>query len=167
MLTVALSFLALHALIWLTFHFDILKHFARLLDQAKHFNVQTRRSYDVWVKANLVEFFITGGIAASMLTAVYLLHSLTSGEVRWWQRIGRQPVLFLTLVFLLNLLVVDLLGVNRGEVSRLWIFFTPFPVIAAAQLCGRWLGTGVFRVAFGLMLVQCAVHVTTVGFINP
>lgn len=166
-LIVALAFLAVHVLILALFHFDILKHFARLLAQAKHFNVETDRAYKVWLTANLAEFFLTCGVAASLLMFISVLDSLLPGEGRWWQRLVRSPVVFLSFAFLLNLLVVDLLGVNRGEVARLWIFFTPFVVIAAAQLCVQRLGLGIFRITFGLMLVQCALQLSTVGFVNP
>lgn len=162
----ALAFLAMHGVLKLTLHYDIFQNFLRLLEDARHFNVVTRRRYEIWLWANLVEFFLTAGIITSLLMFVFVLDALWSKHERWWPTLN-QPVLFLTLVFLLNLLVVDLLGVNRGEITRLWLFLTPFPIIAVAHLCREKLGTSAFRLVFALLLVQGFLHVTTVGFINP
>jgi hypothetical protein len=161
------AFFVLHGLMWLVFRYDVFQNFHRLLEDARDFNLRANRPADIWIRRNLVEFFVTSGIATSMLFVVFLVDGIASQPKANFSTLVKQPVLFLALAFLVNLLVVDLLGINRGETTRLWIFLTPFPALVTAWLCTSRLGMGAYRAVLGLLFVQAALQVTTVGFINP
>ena len=65
------------------------------------------------------------------------------------------------------LLAIDLIGINRGEVIRLWIFLACFFQIPAAYVCARLQS----RAALGLVLVTTillgAIGTAMAGFIVP
>ena len=61
----------------------------------------------------------------------------------------------------LCLCVVDLLGVNRGEVTRLWIFLAVFiQLVCAESIITRW-GEATASLTLAAVCVQTIVTVTT------
>ena len=81
-----------------------------------------------------------------------------------------QPITALCLGLLAVLIAVDLIGVNRGEVIRLWIFLACFFQIPAAYVCTMLGGLG-GRAALALVLattaLQTAVGVAMIHFVMP
>ena len=78
-----------------------------------------------------------------------------------------RPRDLLCLALIATLLSTLLIGVNRGEVIRLWILLACFFQIPAAFVCA-WLGS---RLALAVVLattyLQSAIGISTVGFIVP
>ena len=90
------------------------------------------RSYWLWLPGNLYELFIFTGVPAMFLS------------LRWPERLDGYRPLFAA--FWLSLLLMLLSGAIRGEVGRIWLFMTPFPLLLAAYV---WAGQR--RVALCLM----------------
>jgi hypothetical protein len=86
----------------------------------------TARSYNVWVVWNVVDFAIFLGVPVALLFAARLPMLL--------KRAGhRRPTSWapLALAVLVTFALLDLSGIVRGEVSRLWAYFGPVMVLLA------------------------------------
>ena len=91
------------------------------------------RPWLLWLGLNWVEFGIGLGPALAVVALV--------GLITTWRRTGWAGLPPLARLFAAALAVqvaVDLTGAVRGEVSRIWIWFMPFWILAAA----RWLQDG-------------------------
>jgi len=86
------------------------------------------RSYHIWVWMNLVEFGIFLGLPATL--AVVWAVPQVIGHLR--AQGGLQLPACLTAGALVVLALLDLSGIVRGETSRIWLFFAPYLVPAAA-----------------------------------
>lgn len=81
-------------------------------------------SYRYWIFNNLYDFFFFLGIPVTLLSMLQMF----SGKNSDFRRTGQ---IFAVSVFLFVLLL-SLLGINRGEVARLWMFLMPLFIIAAS-----------------------------------
>lgn len=64
-------------------------------------------------------------------------------------------------------LVTDLIGLNRGEVIRLWIFLACFFQIPAAYVCARLNRRAAMVLVVGTTVLQVALGTSMIGFIIP
>jgi hypothetical protein len=148
--------------------FDAVRTFRRIGTHAVEFNQSTGRPYWVWVRANLWEFVFGVGLCQATSFCV-LLWSALRGAGPWRERLTR-PITALCLGLLAVLMAVDVIGVNRGEVIRLWIFLACFFQIPAAYVCTMLGGLG-GRAALLLVLattaLQTAVGVAMIHFVMP
>jgi hypothetical protein len=65
------------------------------------------------------------------------------------------------------LIVIDGIGVNRGEVIRLWIFLGSLFQIPSAYVCARLNSRSAAVVLIATTLLQDALGSSMVGFIVP
>jgi hypothetical protein len=122
------------------------------------------RDYWTWLGYHLYDFFLFLGLPLSGLFLLAL-----PGAVR---RPGTRRGLW-TLTWGVSLLILVLSGVARGEVARVWLFLTPFPVIAAAGALAdgapsqrRWLGVAAL-LAVQLLVFNAFLRVVTTGVTDP
>jgi len=163
------AFLVTHILMKTVFSFDVFQSFFIVLQDSIAFNARVNRGYRVWILENLKEFLFAAGIPVS---AVFLCQSVAAlfpfiRDRQRWKRIP--PNHLLTLSTLLTILVVALIGINRGEVTRLWIYLAVFLQIPAAVFLARSLGSAkkpVYLLWFALLLLvqsitalQCVLFV--------
>ena len=157
-LLAVMTFAASYAIVRMLFGFDVAMALRDVGAHASEFNRDSGRPYGLWVRQNLLDFAFGIGISQAVLTIV----ALGDGLVRW-----RSPIVLLTASLIAVLLVTDLLGVNRGEIVRLWIFLACFFQIPAAYVCARLDS----RVAIGLLLAVTLLHdalgTAMIGFIVP
>ena len=161
-----LSFVATYVAINGWFGFDLFRAFAAVARDAAEFNMKSGRPYAVWVWQNLFDIAFGVGWCQTVLFAA----ALADGVVRWsssWKLTEAPPIVLICVSVLAMVGVADAIGVNRGEVTRLWIFLACLAQIPAAYVCRR-LGS-VF--AFGLLimatLVQVALGTAMIGFVAP
>jgi len=96
------------------------------------FNLARKRSYGAWVVVTPFEFALSLGVGLALVCLVGWVREVAAA-VRAGALRARNAVLLAT-VGVLGLLVV--LGMNRGETARLWLFVTPLLVVGAADaLC--------------------------------
>jgi hypothetical protein len=148
-----LAFVATHAGMIGWFDFDLLRAFGAAAHEAAEFNVNSGRPYAVWVRENIFDFAFGAGWCQTVLFAA----ALADGVARWpsRRRLTDAPAIVLISVSVLAMVgVADTIGVNRGEVIRLWIFLACLAQIPAAYVCRR-LGT---PVAFSLVILATLVH---------
>jgi hypothetical protein len=147
--------------------FDLLRAFTIVGSYAAAFNEQELRPYDVWIKANLVEFVFGTGAAQIVLfiaaaAAAWRIH-------RTARQVPSSPIGVVVLSLAAVLAVLDLIGINRGEVIRLWIFLACLMQIPAAWFCaqaGNWRLAAMSAVV-SLSLLSAAVGTAVIGFVRP
>ena len=61
----------------------------------------------------------------------------------------------------------DAVGINRGEVVRLWIFLACFWQIPAAYVCGRLNSRTAFTLVLIMTLLQDVLGSSMLAFIEP
>ena len=145
--------------------FDLLDAFRRVAATAAAFNATEGRPYGVWVRQNVIDFFIGAGICQAVLLWVAFARGLSSGRsTRSWID---QPVVLVCTSLIVMFLALDLAGLNRGEVVRLWIFLACLFQIPAAWVCARLDTRAAIALVFATTIVQGALGTATIGFVVP
>lgn len=173
----ALSFLITISLVTILlgsfYDFWIFSKFWHLLFDAMDFNVGAERGYWIWFWHNLKDFILGAGIASIVCSFAIIYSLLTellrteSGTISKATRISvlTRPEYVITISAVLSVLILNLMGINRGEVIRLWIFLMIFFQMSAAFYCirkGRWL-TVYLLVLSDLLSIFPGLHM--IGFI--
>jgi methylthioxylose transferase len=162
---IVLAFAATYAALRAGFGFDLVKEFRAVGADAMAFNTDSGRPYGFWVKQNLRDFLIGVGACQAVLVAGALADGL-SGARSWSERLTR-PAPLLCASLLAILLAIDLIGINRGEVIRLWIFLACFFQIPAAYVCARLQSRAAFALVLGTTILLAAIGAAMAGFIIP
>ena len=98
----------------------------------------TQRTYNVWVAWNVVDFAIFLSLPVTILLLARLPALLATSYAAVCKRSGIAWAP-LTVAALLTFVVLDLAGIVRGEVSRLWSYFGPlFILLALSPVKGIW-----------------------------
>jgi hypothetical protein len=162
---VSLTFIATAEIVGWTTGFRLLFAFRQIQAHALAFNAIEERSYAVWIVANLGELVFATGLAQAVLVLVAPLAEprRREGWTEWWSR----PITLTTLGLLAVLVVTDLAGVNRGEVTRLWIFLACFFQIPAAYVCARVPGNGAIAAIIVVTVLHTALATAMVRFVVP
>jgi hypothetical protein len=154
----ALGFLAMHLAMRFAFDFDLFDALRNVTAHAVQFNATEGRPYSYWLLGNLREFVFGTGISQAALFFVCLIEA--------FRRAGSKttPIATVTTSLALILVITNLLGVNRGEVVRLWIFLACFFQIPAAYVCSR-LGTPALIIVLAVTLLHTAIAMSMIGFV--
>ncbi len=124
---------------------------------ATHYALVTvHREYGVWLWMNLVDFALWLGPAPALLGV--------AGSLALWHRAPRargwRDLAGLAGIFWLVLAFLDLSGVTRGEIGRLWAFLMPFPLLFALALpwraWHRWTLLGLLALWNGVLAYSLA-----------
>lgn len=162
---VVLGFAATYAAVFFTFGFDLFHTFRQVGADAVAFNAKAGRPYDVWVRENVREFLFGMGVCQAILFVAALVDGFWRSDISEY-RLSR-PIVVLSLSLLAVLAVIDFIGINRGEVTRLWIFLACFFQIPAAYVCARLDSRPALAVVLATTLLQCALGTAMIGFILP
>lgn len=159
------TFVATAEVVRLMSGFDLVGAFRGISAHAAEFNATEGRRYSTWVWVNLWEFVFAAGPCQVVLFAAALAAGLIGS------RTARQrftdPVTVLCISSLAVLLVTDLIGVNRGEIVRLWIFLAGFFQIPAAYVCAKLQHPAAISIVVAASILQAAVATSMIGFIVP
>jgi hypothetical protein len=160
------GFAATHLGMMWWFGFDLISALRQVWIDANAFNVDARRPYGIWLRQNIVDFFFGAGLAQALLFVAALtdgLAELKSG------RPGRDAmtILIVCSAAAATVAVTNLIGINRGEVLRLWIFLACVWQIPAAYVCARLQSALAFAVLLITTLLQVTVGVSMIGFVVP
>ena len=145
--------------------FDVVRAFRAIGTHAVEFNEGTGRPYGVWVRANLWEFAFGIGFCQATSFGVALWSGL-QGTGSWCERVTR-PITAVCLGLLAVLVSVDLIGVNRGEVIRLWIFLACFFQIPTAYACATLDDRAAIVLVVAATALQAALGVAMIHFVVP
>jgi hypothetical protein len=150
---VVAGWLVTHAIVAGAFGFNLVSAYRFAIDNATTFNLEQQRPYWFWVGHNLKDFAIAIGIAQTLVVAF--------GVRRWL--LGPTAVIGAAIVA--GVLIVDALGVNRGEVQRLWIFQGVLCQILAARSCGH--DRRITGAVIGLSAAQTALCMRSIAWVVP
>lgn len=156
--------LAAHFLMKLGFGFDAASALRAMYADAVEFNLRKERDYSYWVVHNLAEFFIALGVTCSMVLALAWFQ--LASEHRSVRTLLGTPGANLALAVLATVLIIDLMGLNRGEVTRLWIFIAAATQVAVAGQCLERLGPAAARMLVVTTAMQSLVSTAMVGFLR-
>jgi hypothetical protein len=129
-----------------------------MVSDAHSFNA-TNRPYDVWAVANLIEFAISLGAAS----AVVLLGAFADRE---WRTL-RSPIPLFAATLAATVVIVDLLGLNRGEVTRLWIFLAAFAAIPIGARLATSRSMLPLTIVVAMLAIQASVATGMIAFVIP
>ena len=167
MLVLALvSFGVTYIAVFGLFGLDISRAFTFILSDQARSHIDLGRAYNVWVIENLRNFFFNAGVTQSLAFFIFLAGSLRLMKERGAAFFrGAAPVVAVS--FAAVLLVLDISGVVRGEVTRVWIFLMVFIQMIAAYFCAREATRVTFYIMITAMIFQAAVTMSMVGFAMP
>jgi hypothetical protein len=161
----AMTFVTTYAAIRAWTGFDLISALRQIGAHAVAFNAEAARPYSIWVRENLREFLFGVGICQAVVFWAALGEGLWRPE-SWGSRLTL-PITVLCLGLAGVLLATDLIGVNRGEVVRLWIFLACFFQIPAAYVCARLDNRAAFVLVLATTVLQDALGTSMLGFIVP
>lgn len=146
-LTFGFTVVIFYAVLMSVFDFNIVRVLKAILVEQQAINVKLARTYSKWVFYNLYDFFTFFGIPISFL----FLKRIISNFSRLKEAgIGQVDMLLIPL--LVTLVVLDISGVIRGEVARVWMLLMPFSVLVSAPEIDKIL-TGQFFPASNHFLI--------------
>lgn len=111
---------------------------------ATHEAITGYRSYGLWLFANLLDFWLFMGIPALIALIFTLRDMIVRPKDPESGLLAYAPLW----AFIFVLLGLDLAGISRGEVARLWMPFVPAAWLAVLPVLSRW-----SRTRLSLMLV--------------
>lgn len=130
--------------------------FARTLDAHAYLVIALPRPYFVYLFYNFYEFFLGSGIVVIPLLVTYIRRALgKTGDDAFFSYVG-----FLAIV------IVDLTGLFRSEITRLWLFLQPLVVIPAGLELAR-LSTAQRFAVFLMLWLNLVVIKANMSFIIP
>ena len=135
-----------------------------LAADAVKFNEATGRPDEIWVYQSLLDFVVAVGACQAVLFVGALVDGFARGK--GGTRLA-EPIVAFTLGLVGVVLALDWLGVNRGEVVRLWIFLACLCQIPAAYVCARLESPIAIALIFTVTLLYNALGTAMVGFILP
>jgi len=159
------TFAATYVLFLAVFRFDLLATFRHSQAEAAIFNASTHRPYGIWVQANIVEFAFAIGVCQALIFCCVFVDAVRSAARSI--RALSIPIVALSLGLGGVLLAIDLSGVNRGEVTRLWIFLACFFQIPAAYICARLQSRTAVMLILGPTLLQDVLATSMIAFVLP
>ena len=161
----ALAFTATYLAMRLSFDFDLFVALRKITEHAVAFNQTEGRPYGYWIGANLREFVFGAGMCQAVLFVVVLIYSLRNALID--ADYLASPISVLTISLAIILAATDLIGVNRGEVVRLWIFLACFCQIPAAYVCARLERRAAITLVVSTTILHAAVATAIIGFALP
>jgi hypothetical protein len=156
------TFTATYAVVWLAFGFDLASAVRDISSHASVFNREIGRPYWLWLPQNLLDFVLGVGVCQTVLVMPAIADGLINDGERW-----HSSIVVLTASVTAVPLLTNLMGVNRGEVIRLWVFLACFLQIPAAYVCARLDSRIAFGLVLGTTLLHDALGTAMVGFILP
>ncbi len=131
-------------------------HLFDLLPVSMRFHLGLDRPYWFWVGMHFWDWVLWTGAGWAVLWL--------AGIAAWWRQRAAQPRPALGLALLLTLLALVFSGTARGETGRVWLFFSPFLLLAALEAWGR-LAPGARHAGLGLA-AQGALLVALLGCLD-
>jgi hypothetical protein len=162
------TLISIHIIIMFTFHYDVINNFIIIYKDAVNFNTRADRPYWVWIIHNLKDFFINSGVVGSsvfiLFSAALLKKIINTSNKLKLKNFITAPGTIICLAFAANLVVLNFIGINRGETIRLWIFMAAFMQICIAHACLRKIDNIGIRIIAVSYIVQTLATIGMVGF---
>ncbi len=167
-LTPAIAFTLIHLLMAAFFSFDLISTLGYVLKDAVAFNSSAERGYFISLRENMIGFFYAAGLPTMMIVLFTAFHLVDQ-----WKNLPRNWIQWPLAKVYLSSLVVDfiillLLGINRGEITRLWIYMAVFfQIPAAVFLAKESRGNLPAYIVIVTLAVQSMIMIQRITFILP
>jgi hypothetical protein len=120
----------LHLVLWLASGYNPIASFRHALSTQARFASDMKRPYAIFAMLDPYDFFLGAGIIALPILVLHLQRLLKRFD-------AKRTDTALTLLGLGTILTVDLSGLLRGEVARVWLFLQPLVVVPVAGELSR------------------------------
>jgi hypothetical protein len=149
-------------IVWLVFGLISGQTLFDLLAASMSFHLSLDRPYLFWLFMHPWDWLLWSGIAFGVMTIAQVAKSLRNADRLTF------PTMSVSLMLTILILVVS--GIARGETGRVWLFFAPFLLIAAAEYRSsdaqsaaemRWLWLGVPQGLLVVALVSSIASMST------
>lgn len=157
------GFLAAYAVLLVGLQFDLVTTFVSLASDASAFNTLAGRPYSIWVRQNIVDFLFGLGVCNAVLATATMAFAANRSRVDRW----RDPIVVFSVACGAILIATDVIGINRGEVVRLWIFLACFFQVLAAHACVRLRSRTAVMLVVCTMLLQSVLGTGMLNFAQP
>jgi hypothetical protein len=162
---VLLAFIATSEAVHAASGFDLPQALRLTAAHAAAFNESAGRPYRFWALENPAEFLFGCGVCQAVVFGGAMIDGL-GGDAPLRERLTR-PIAALCVGLVAVLLAVDAIGINRGEVIRLWIFLGSFFQIPAAYACARLPGRAAMAIVVACSTLQTTLGAAMIGFVVP
>lgn len=174
----SLSFFLIHVIVLLGFGYDIINSLLGVVRFATAFYTmaESERGYSVWIVPNLKDFFVNVGFTQGILFLALVAVAFAKTVDIWSSSVNRTkdllrfilaPGPLMAVSLTIALLVLDISGVNRGEVARLWMFLMVYVQMIASYSCVTHLGKVTFYLVLAATILQTTITISMVGFVIP
>jgi hypothetical protein len=162
-----IGFLSVYILFAILFSFHLFKDLTFVLNDAVNFDINNQRSYWIWLGENTKEFIYGIGVPIAVIT-IYM----TAQIFTQWKASRDIASLSIENVFVISIIltffVLDLAGINRGEITRLWIFMAVLFQVPTAIFMAKHFSSAIpFFLVACTLVVQSLLTLHLVGFIIP
>jgi hypothetical protein len=163
-----LAFFAVYLLFWVFLSFNLFQTFQFILKDAVNFNAVDQRGYWIWLKENLKEFFYAGGLPVMMIFIYMTIQMITQGGSLGTRKSDWSIEKIYIFCLFATVSIVEFLGINRGEITRLWIYLAVFFQVPAAFFIAKKPGrNALFYFVASTLVVQTVITLQRVAFIMP
>jgi len=160
------SFIALYLLFLIVFSFDLNQAFQYILKDAVEFNLERDRNYLIWFGENIKEFFYVAGLPVMMIFIYFTFSILSQGRAMKKNLLHWSAIDLFVLSLLLTFGTVLLLGINRGEVTRLWIYLAVFFQIPASFFMAKIIkSNALFYILAATLMAQSFITLMKINFL--
>ena len=163
----SLAFLITYFFLYILYGFDIIRVFLYVVKEQQKFMSVYERGYSIWLIENCKEFFLGAGIPV-VIIFIYMVAHIAVQTKSVTQIIQWPLENILIISILVTYAVLLMLGINRGEITRLWIYLAVlFQIPAAIFMAKIERGTLLFLLVASLMAIQAMISLHRVGFVIP
>jgi hypothetical protein len=162
---VLLAFIAMSEAVSAVYGFELLRALRQTAANAIAFSVTAGRPYAFWILENPAEFLFGVGVCQSVVFAGACMYGF-EGNAPLAERLTR-PIAAVCVGLVAVLIAVDLIGINRGEVIRLWIFLGSFFQIPAAYACARLSTRWPIAIVLTCSVLLATLGTAMIGFVVP
>ena len=152
--------------VWLVYYLRYGVTFIEVYSQGllSHTDITGYRTYWIWLGYNLFDFFLFLGIPLVIATIMMIFRQFSrrSGAARYVP----QTIPFWAFTF--TILALNLSGISKGEVARLWMFLVPLAILAILPVVAEWTRRQV-AVAIAVLIFQLifmGYYIRTIGSTN-
>jgi hypothetical protein len=161
------AFFIVYIFFYVFFSFNLFQSFLYLLKGAGNFNIDYERGYLIWTIVNNKDFFYGVGLPIIIIFIYMTAHILV--QIKSLKAISKWSLENIFVICLLiTYFILLFLGINRGEVIRLWIYLAVlFQIPASIFIAKIEKGEFLFFIVAGLLAIQVMVTLHRVGFVRP
>jgi hypothetical protein len=120
----------------LIFSFDIFHTFGYIFNDAVNFNQNRQRPYWLWIGENTKEFFY--GVGVPIMVVYIFMTTQTFGRWLYLHNFKNWTIDDIYLIsVLITYLAITFMGINRGEITRLWIYLAVFFQVPTSRFLAK------------------------------